>query len=131
MAKSPSFFFPTSPQSWPQSASESFNLGQNRWKICTPHPSARFGFCAASSLISGGWGSAFPFHSVQDCWYPCRNRSRDCAVLPRLLIWKTRRPWGRGGCGLVLVWCGGWRLAVGGGKFWPPYLNSVLSRQGS
>ena len=36
VASSPSFSFPASPQSWPQRASESFNLGQNRWKICTP-----------------------------------------------------------------------------------------------
>ena len=28
---------------------------------------ARFGFCAASSLICGGWGFAVPFYSVQDC----------------------------------------------------------------
>ena len=28
---------------------------------------ARFGFCAASSLILGGWGFAVPFYSVQDC----------------------------------------------------------------
>ena len=31
---------------------------------------ARFGFCAASSLIwggGGGWGFAVPFLSVQDC----------------------------------------------------------------
>ena len=31
---------------------------------------ARFGFCAASSLIcggGGGWGFAVPFYSVQDC----------------------------------------------------------------
>ena len=32
---------------------------------------ARFGFCAASSLIWGGWGFAVPFYSVQDC----RSRS--------------------------------------------------------
>ena len=64
MASSPSFCFPASPQSWPQSASEGFNLGQNRWKICTPTPfpqikgekMARFGFYAASSLISEGGG---------------------------------------------------------------------------
>ena len=37
-----------------------YNLGQNRWKIYTPHlqikdrKMARFGFCAASSLILGG-----------------------------------------------------------------------------
>ena len=37
-----------------------YNLGQNRWKIYTPHlqikdrKMARFGFCAASSLIWGG-----------------------------------------------------------------------------
>ena len=37
-----------------------YNLGQNRWKIYTPHLQikdrkvARFGFCAASSLIWGG-----------------------------------------------------------------------------
>ena len=37
---------------------------QNRWKIYTPHPPpqindgkmARFGFCAASFLLWGGWG---------------------------------------------------------------------------
>lgn len=28
---------------------------------------ARFGFRAASSLFSGGWGSAFLFYSVHDC----------------------------------------------------------------
>ena len=29
---------------------------------------ARFGFCAASSLIwGGGWGFAVPFYSIQDC----------------------------------------------------------------
>ena len=28
---------------------------------------ARFGFCAASSLIWGGWGFAVPFYSVQEC----------------------------------------------------------------
>ena len=53
-----------------------YNLGQNsRWKICTPLPPprikdrkmVRFGFCAASSLICGGWGFAVPFYSVQDC----------------------------------------------------------------
>ena len=37
-----------------------YNLGQNRWKIYTPHlqikdrKMARFGFCAASSLIWEG-----------------------------------------------------------------------------
>ena len=45
-----------------------------------------------------------------------------CAPSPPYL--ETTRPWGRG-CGMVR------RLAVCGGKFWPPYLNSVLSRQGS
>ena len=28
---------------------------------------ARFGFCAASSLIWGEWGFAVSFYSVQDC----------------------------------------------------------------
>ena len=52
----------------------SYNLGQNRWEICNPPPPqikdgkmARFGFCAASSLLWGGWGFAVPFYSVQDC----------------------------------------------------------------
>ena len=51
-----------------------YNLGQNRWEICNPPPPqikdgkmARFGFCAASSLLWGGWGFAVPFYSVQDC----------------------------------------------------------------
>ena len=47
--------------------SEAHSLGQNRWKICIPLPPlpsppikdgklARFGFCAASSLICGVGG---------------------------------------------------------------------------
>ena len=39
----------------------------------SPHPQIKdrkmacFGFCAASSLLWGGWGFAVPFYSVQDC----------------------------------------------------------------
>ena len=29
----------------------------------------RFGFCAASSLLWGGWGFAVPFYPVEDCSY--------------------------------------------------------------
>ena len=45
-----------------------FNLGQNRWEICNPPPPqikdgkmARFGFCAASSLLWGDGGLLFHF----------------------------------------------------------------------
>ena len=38
---------------------------------------ARFGFCAASSLIwgggGGGWGFAVPFYFVRDCSYNARD----------------------------------------------------------
>lgn len=61
----------------------SYNLGQNRWKICTPLPPqikdgkmASFCFCTASSLIWGGWGFAVPFYFVQDCTQNISNRLR-------------------------------------------------------
>ena len=52
-----------------------YNLGQNRWKICTPPPhppnqgweNGAFWLCAALSLILGGRGIAVPYFSVQDC----------------------------------------------------------------
>jgi len=66
---------------------------------------ARFGFCAASSLISGGCGFAFPFYSVQDCCSPCTRESRDSA--PRRHIRKREDP------GDEIVWFGG-----GGGGSW-------------
>ena len=68
---------------------------------------ACFGFCAASSLISGGgWGFAFPFCPVQDCCSPCTNGSRDSAVLvgPLAAILESEKTLGTRLCGLVAVW---------------------------
>ena len=59
--------------------SEAHSLGQNRWKICIPLPPlpsppikdgklARFGFCAASSLIcrvAGGGDGGLLFHFIR------------------------------------------------------------------
>ena len=42
---------------------------------------ARFGFCAASSLLWGGWGFAVPFYSVQDCNLG-QNRWKICNPPP-------------------------------------------------
>ena len=116
----------------PQSASESFNLGQNRWKICTPHPSLKsrvrkwrvLAFARLHPWFRGGWGFALPFlfcprllvslHKSVTWFY--------CAPSPPYL--ENEKTLG------TRLWCGD-ALAVGGGKFGPPYLNSVLSRQGS
>ena len=63
VASSPSYSFPASPQSWPQSASESFNLG--KFVPPPPPPPAspqikgekmpRFVFCAASFFGTALW----------------------------------------------------------------------------
>ena len=128
----PSFSFPASPQSCPKAPRRASTLDKIDGKFVPPTLPSNQGWENGAFWLLRGFildfggdgGLLFHFYSVQDCWSPCTNRSRDSTVLPRLLIWKTRRPWGRG-CGVVT------RLAVGGGKFWPPYLNSVLSRQGS
>ena len=123
MASSPSFCFPASPQSWPQSASEGFNLGQNRWKICTPtrfpqikgEKMARFGFCAASSLISerGGSGGLL-FHFILSKIVGSPAKIGHVILLCSLasLFGKRKDPGDE-----VVVWCGGWRsVAVNFGR---------------
>ena len=116
MASFPSFSFPASPQSWPQSASESFNLEQNRWKICTPYPSHKsrvrkwrvLAFARLHSWVRGGLGSAFPF---------CVGSPAEIGHVILLcslasLFGKREDPGDE-----VVVWCGGWRsLAVNFGR---------------
>ena len=136
VASFPSLTFPASPQSWPQSAPESFNLGKNRWKICTPPPPAPspphksrvrkwrvLAFARPHPWFRGDGGLLF--HFILSKTAQMDHLILLCSWTPRRHIGKREDP------GDEVVWFGGGLVAVGGGKFWPPYLNSVLSRQGS
>ena len=66
-----------------------FNLGQNRWEICNPPPPqikdgkmARFGFCAASSLLWGDGGLLFHFILSKIAILDKKNRWEICNPLP-------------------------------------------------
>ena len=70
---------------------------------------ARFGFCAASSLLWGGWEFAVPFYSVQDCNLG-QNRWEICnPPLPQIKDGKMAR---FGFCAASSLLWGEWGFAV-------------------
>ena len=120
VASTPSFSFPASPQSWPQRASQSFNLGQNRWKICTPTLPTNQGwengaFWLLRGFIlefGGDWGLLFHFILSKIVGSPAEIGHVILLCSLASLFGKREDPGDE-----VVVWCGGWRsVAVNFGR---------------